>query len=43
VPFPSKFNPRTNTTLVGVVKLGVVKGGGNNLLFGVQLHIRHRS
>jgi hypothetical protein len=43
MPLPPKFNPCIHTALVRVVKLGVVKGGCDNLLFGVHLHIRRSS
>jgi len=33
--FPLELYPRTGTTLVGVVKLGLVQCGGDNLLLGI--------
>jgi hypothetical protein len=34
-----KFNPRADTALVRVVKLGFVKGRGDNLLFWIKSHL----
>jgi hypothetical protein len=34
-----KFNLRANTALVRVVKLGFVKGVGDNLLFWIKSHL----
>jgi hypothetical protein len=34
-----KFNPRAYTAFFRIVKLGFVKGGGDNLLFWIKSHL----